>query len=76
MMIRLLTLGSRIAGAAFLAGAALAAATAAGAADAPAAKSASLSQAQFGGQCTEGLASGKHVMTDCSVTWTDKDGKL
>jgi YHS domain-containing protein len=32
--------------------------------------------AQFGGQCAEGLAEGKHVMTDCSVTWTDKDGKV
>jgi YHS domain-containing protein len=31
---------------------------------------------QFGGQCAEGLAEGKHVMTDCSVTWTDKDGKV
>lgn len=31
---------------------------------------------QFGGQCAEGLASGRHVMTDCSVTWTDKDGKV
>ena len=35
-----------------------------------------LSQAQFGGQCVHGLASGRHVMTNCSVTWTDKDGKL
>jgi len=31
---------------------------------------------QFGGQCAEGLAEGKHVMTDCTVTWTDKDGKV
>src|ERR1700677_4679109 len=31
---------------------------------------------QFGGQCAEGLAEGKHVMTDCSVTWSDKDGKV
>jgi YHS domain-containing protein len=31
---------------------------------------------QFGGQCTEGLADGRHVMTDCSVTWTDTDGKV
>jgi YHS domain-containing protein len=30
---------------------------------------------QFGGQCTEGLASSRHVMTDCSTNWTDKDGK-
>ena len=35
-----------------------------------------LSQAQFGGQCAEGLATGRHVMTDCSVTWKDSDGKL
>jgi YHS domain-containing protein len=31
---------------------------------------------QFGGQCTEGLAEGRHVMTDCAVTWTDTDGKV
>jgi hypothetical protein len=31
---------------------------------------------EFGGQCTESLAQGKHVMTNCSVTWTDKDGKI
>ncbi len=34
------------------------------------------SQAEFGGQCPEALAEGQHVTTDCSVTWTDKDGKL
>ena len=33
------------------------------------------SQAQFGGQCTEGLSEGQHVMTNCSVNWTDQDGK-
>ncbi len=33
-------------------------------------------KAEFGGQCTEGLAEGKHVMTDCSVNWKDKDGKV
>ena len=32
-------------------------------------------QAQFGGQCTEALAEGRHVMTTCTSTWTDKDGK-
>jgi hypothetical protein len=32
-------------------------------------------QVQFGGQCVEGLAEGRHVMTNCSITWTDKDGK-
>jgi len=35
-----------------------------------------LSKAQFGGQCAEGLATGRHVMTDCSVIWSDKDGKM
>jgi YHS domain-containing protein len=35
-----------------------------------------LSKAQFGGQCAEGLAVGRHVMTNCSITWTDKDGKV
>ncbi len=33
------------------------------------------SQAQFGGQCAEALAEGRHVMTPCTSTWTDKDGK-
>ncbi|HEY8010196.1 MAG TPA: hypothetical protein VIE67_04295 [Rudaea sp.] len=43
---------------------------------ADAAKPAAVAAApQFGGQDAEGLASGRHVMTDCSVTWTDKDGK-
>ncbi len=37
---------------------------------------AAMATPQFGGQCAEGLASGRHVMTDCSVTWTDKDGKV
>ena len=32
-------------------------------------------QPEFGGQCAEALAEGTHVMTDCIVTWTDKDGK-
>jgi YHS domain-containing protein len=36
---------------------------------------ASPSAPQFGGQCTEALAEGRHVMTNCSTTWTDKDGK-
>jgi YHS domain-containing protein len=31
---------------------------------------------EFGGQCAESLAEGKHVMTNCSVTWTDKEGKV
>jgi hypothetical protein len=33
-------------------------------------------QTQFGGQCVEGLAEGRHVMTNCALTWTDKDGKV
>jgi len=32
--------------------------------------------AQFGGQCAQALAGGHHVMTDCSINWTDKDGKF
>ena len=44
----------------------------AGAADKPPAPA----DAQFGGQCVEGLAEGHHIITSCSVTWTDKDGKL
>ena len=31
--------------------------------------------AEFGGQCAEALAEGRHVSTTCSITWTDKDGK-
>jgi hypothetical protein len=31
---------------------------------------------QFGGQCAEGLAQGQHVMTNCAITWSDKDGKV
>ncbi len=30
---------------------------------------------QFDGQCAEALAEGRHVSTNCSITWTDKDGK-
>ena len=59
-----------------LLGAVLLCAGPAHAADVPAASPPSLSQAQFGGQCAEGLATGKHVMTTCSITWTDKDGKI
>jgi YHS domain-containing protein len=33
------------------------------------------SPTQFGGQCVEALAEGRHVLTDCTTTWTDKDGK-
>ena len=42
------------------------------AADAPATPE----QAQFGGQCTEGLAEGQHVPTSCNISWKDKDGKI
>ena len=31
---------------------------------------------QFGGEYAEGLSQGRHVMTNCAVTWTDKDGKV
>jgi hypothetical protein len=30
---------------------------------------------EFEGQCTEGLAEGEHIPSDCKITWTDKDGK-
>jgi YHS domain-containing protein len=33
------------------------------------------SKAEFGGQCPEALSEGEHVTTNCSVTWTDKEGK-
>jgi len=46
------------------------------AADAGAAPAAAATpQAEFGGQCAEGLAEGQHVKTTCTTTWTDKDGK-
>jgi hypothetical protein len=38
--------------------------------------SGSLSKAEFGGQDTDALALGRHVMTSCAITWADKDGKL
>jgi YHS domain-containing protein len=31
--------------------------------------------AEFGGQCPEALSEGRHVSTNCSITWIDKDGK-
>ncbi|HEV3179089.1 MAG TPA: hypothetical protein VGZ05_01360 [Steroidobacteraceae bacterium] len=34
------------------------------------------SAVQFGGQCAEGLSQGRHVMTNCTSTWTAKDGKV
>jgi hypothetical protein len=36
----------------------------------------SLSKAQFGGQSANALALGRHTMTNCAVTWADKDGKV
>src|SRR5580658_4338574 len=51
-------------------------ALAAEAAPAAAAATAPGSQYQFGGQCVEGLSVGRHVMTSCALTWTDKDGKV
>ena len=41
----------------------------------PAHAAASPSDPQFGGQCAEALAEGRHVATTCTTTWTDKDGK-
>ena len=49
-------------------------AVAAAPAASPAAPEAS-SQAQFGGQDADGLAQGRHVMTNCAVTWSAKDAK-
>ena len=31
---------------------------------------------EFGDSCAMGLASGQTVNTDCSVNWTDEDGKI
>src|SRR5580692_7752799 len=42
---------------------------------APAAAAAPPAQPEFDGQCVEALAEGKHVTTNCTTTWTDKDGK-
>jgi len=30
---------------------------------------------EFGGQCVHGHAMGQHLLTDCAITWSDKDGK-
>jgi len=40
------------------------------------AESAAGAEAEFGGQCAEGLAEGRHVMTNCALTWTAPDGKV
>ena len=42
----------------------------------PAADAAASPPREFGGQCTEALAEGQHVATNCKTTWTDKDGKV
>ena len=42
---------------------------------APAGSPAAAASGEFGGQCAEGLAEGRHVMTDCSITWDGPDGK-
>jgi len=60
--------------AAALAGAVLAGAAYAGPAQA-AETTPTAAPPEFGGQCAEALAEGRHVNTDCSSTWTDKDGK-
>jgi hypothetical protein len=31
---------------------------------------------EFGGQSVDALAAGKHVPTDCSITWADRDGRV
>lgn len=37
---------------------------------------ASAVEPEFGGQCAMGLAEGKRIKTDCSVSWTSPSGKL
>lgn len=44
-------------------------------ASSPAGAAAGSSSVEFGGQCVEGLAEGRHVMTSCQVTWSDPAGK-
>ncbi len=41
-----------------------------------AADAAPAAQTEFGGQCVEALAESQHVSTNCTTTWTDKDGKV
>ena len=43
---------------------------------APTTATATAPQTEFGGQCAEALAEGQHVTTNCTTTWTDKDGKV
>ena len=37
---------------------------------------AAAAQPEFGGQCALGLAEGHSIATDCSISWTARDGKL
>lgn len=45
------------------------------AADTPAAGQTPAAAPEFGGQCVEALAEGRHVKTSCAITWTGTDGK-
>ena len=38
--------------------------------------SAAPTHGEFGDSCAMGLASGQSVSTDCSLNWTDEDGKI
>ena len=38
--------------------------------------SAAPTHGEFGDSCAMGLASGQNVSTDCSLNWTDEDGKI
>jgi YHS domain-containing protein len=40
-----------------------------------AAPAAGAAQPEFGGQCAMGLSEGHSIATDCTITWTAKDGK-
>src|SRR5207248_36844 len=40
------------------------------------APAAAAAQPEFGGQCALGLAEGHSIATDCSISWTARDGKL
>src|SRR6202140_1701615 len=42
---------------------------------APAAPAAATTQPGVGGQCGRGLAGGHSIATDCSISWTARDGK-
>ena len=33
------------------------------------------SKAEFGGECVMGLAEGRHIKTDCDITWTSPENK-